>query len=104
VSDACQPIACSLTAEGLAERVEEWRALVASSVQTLESEATVVRMVLDGSDTALLAAAALGQREKACCDFFDVSIDLGSDVRTLTLRVPDGADEVLASFVAMLRA
>jgi hypothetical protein len=97
------PIACSLDAESLTERVDEWRALVASSVRTLESDPTSVRLTLDGADGALLEAAALGQREKACCPFFDVSIDLGADVRTLSLRVPEGAEEVLATFVAMLR-
>ena len=104
MSDDCAPIACSLDAGELTERMEEWRALVASSVRTLESDATTVRLVLDGSDGALLRAAALGQREKACCPFFDVSIDLAADARTLTLGVPDGAEEVLATFVAMLRA
>jgi len=104
VSDDSSPIACSLDAEGLTGRVEEWRALVASSVRTLETDATAVRMALDGSDSALLEAAALGQREKACCPFFDVSIDLAAGARTLTLRVPEGAEEVLATFVAMLRA
>ena len=64
---------------GAHRRVEEWQALVASSVRTLEADATTVRLVLDGSDDALLRAAALGQLEKACCPFFDVSIDLAAD-------------------------
>jgi hypothetical protein len=104
VSDDCGPIACSLDAGARAERVEEWRALLASSVRTLSADATTVRLVLDASDTALLEAAALGQREKACCPFFDVSVDLAPETRTLSLRVPEGAEEVLATFVAMLRS
>ena len=98
------PIACSLDAGEVTERVQEWQALVASSVRELESDATTVRMVLDGADGALLRATALGQREKACCPFFDVSIDLAADARILTLGVPEGAEEVLATFVAMLTA
>jgi hypothetical protein len=102
--DDCGPIACSLDAGALTERVEEWRALVASSVRTFTSDATTVRLVLDESDAALLRAATLGQREKACCPFFEVSVDLAAETRTLSLRVPEGAEEVLATFVALLRS
>jgi hypothetical protein len=104
VSDDCGPIACSLDAGELTNRTEQWQTLVASSVRLLEADATTVRMVLDGSDDALLRAAALGRLEKACCPFFTVSIDLAADASTLTLAVPDGAEDVLATFVAMLRA
>ena len=61
-----------------------------------------MRLVLRGSDAALTAAVALAQREKQCCAFFDVSIVLEADRRTLVLAVPDGAEEVLASFVLLL--
>lgn len=70
------PIACSLDAGSLAERIDEWRALV--------------------------AAASLGQREKRCCAFFDVAIGLGADSRTLSLTVPDGAEGALGAFVVLL--
>lgn len=96
------PIACSLDAGALVERVGEWRDLVASSVVTLRAEATAVHMVLDDSESALLAAASLGQREKQCCAFFDVAIDIGTEHRTLSLSVPAGAEEAMATFVALL--
>jgi hypothetical protein len=98
------PIACTLDAGALTERVDEWRALVASSVVSLEADATSVRLVLDDSDAALTAAASLGQREKQCCAFFDVGIELGPDERALYLRVPPGAEEAIAEFVALLRS
>jgi hypothetical protein len=104
VSDGCAPLACSLEAGARTSRVEEWRALVASSVRTLTSDATTVHLELDQSDAALLLAASLGQREKACCPFFDVSLHLTAETRTLSLRVPEGAEELLASFVAVLRS
>jgi len=69
------PTACSLGAGSLAERIDEWRALVTSS---------------------------FGQREKRCCAFFDVAIGLGADSRTLSLTVPDRAEEALAAFVVLL--
>ena len=99
--DAEVPIACSLDAASFRERAEEWRALSISSVQIA---GTAVRLVLGPSDTDLIAAVALAQREKECCPFFDVSVELQADRRTLVLAVPDGAEEVLDAFVALLDA
>lgn len=98
------PIACTLHAGALDERVEEWRALVATSVVAVESDATSVRLLLTDSEAALLAAVSLGAREKACCPFFDVAIEIQPGSRVLRLSVPDGAQEVLASFAEMLRS
>ncbi|HXA73063.1 MAG TPA: hypothetical protein VNV83_02345 [Acidimicrobiales bacterium] len=101
-TDASTPIACSLDSGSLADRVEEWRAMVATSVVRVEAEPAAVHLVLEPSDDALIAAAALAQREKQCCPFFDVAIDIGAQERTLSLRVPEGAEEAMATFVAML--
>jgi len=95
-------IACSLDAGSMSQRVDEWRAFVATSVSAVVATRTSVRMTLDDSDTALAAAASLGAREKACCPFFDVVIDIGARQRTLSLRAPPGAEEAMASLVAML--
>ena len=97
------PIACGLDAGALADRVEEWRTLVASSVTSVDAEPNSVHLVLDASDEALTAAVALAQREKECCPFFGVTLDIGADTRTLSLSVPNGAEAVMADFVAMLR-
>jgi hypothetical protein len=75
---------------------------VASSVISVEAGDTAVRLVLRPSDEALTSAVALAQREKECCPFFDVTIALEPDRRTLVLAVPEGADDALATFVAML--
>jgi anti-sigma-K factor RskA len=101
-SSPATPIACSLDAGSLADRVEEWRALVATLVVAVEAEPAAVHLVLESSETALVAAVELAQREKQCCPFFDVVIDIGVERRTLSLRVPDGAEEAMATFVAML--
>ena len=102
--DGTEPIACSLDAGSFRTRVDEWRALVASSVTSLEADDRAVRLELRDSDVALTAAVARAQREKECCAFFDVSLMLEADRRTLVLAVPDGAQEVLAAFVALLSA
>ena len=100
--EAPVPLACSLDAGSLAERMEQWRALVASSAVAIDVDARCVRIILDDSPAALVAAASLGQREKRCCAFFDVTIELEPDSRTLSLRVPRGAEDALAAFVAQL--
>jgi hypothetical protein len=99
------PIACSLDAASFQERAEEWRAQVRSpSVVSVEAVGASVRLVLGQSEGALTAAVALAQREKECCPFFDVSVQVEADRRTLVLAVPDDAQELLRSFVALLDA
>jgi hypothetical protein len=98
------PIACSLDAAALADRVDEWRALVASSVVSVVAEPTIVHLALASSDAALVAAVGLAQREKQCCPFFGVAVDIGADHRTLSISVPEGAEEAMATFVAALRS
>lgn len=96
------PIACSLEAGALADRVEEWRALVATCVVSVEAGPTAVHLVLQPSDDALVAAVELAQREKQCCPFFDVTVGIEAQERTLSLRVAEGAEEVMARFAALL--
>jgi len=98
------PVACTLEAESRTDRGEEWRALVASSAVAVDAGTNSVRLVLRDSDDALLAAASLGAREKQCCAFFDVTIEIGLQHRALCLSVPPGAEEALAAFVALLRS
>ena len=95
-------IACNLDAASLGARADEWRVLVASSITSVEADGRTVRLVLRDSDAALTAAVALAQREKECCPFFDVSLALDADRRTLVLAVPEGAQEVLAAFVDLV--
>jgi hypothetical protein len=97
------PIACTLDAESLAVRAAEWRAFVASSVAAVEADETTLRLVLDDSESALVAAASLGAREKACCAFFDVNIEIEADGRALRFSVPAGAEEALAAFLDLVR-
>ncbi len=100
--DDALAIACSLDAGSLEQRVGEWRDLVVSAVDSVEAGPTSVRFVLQAGDDALVAAASLGQREKRCCAFFEVWIELGPDERALVLRVPEGAEDALAEFVTAL--
>jgi hypothetical protein len=98
------PIACTLEAGSTAERADEWRALIASSVVAVEVGIHSVRLVLRDTDEALVSAASLGAREKECCAFFDVGIEIDPERRALCLSVPPGAEEALTTFVALLRS
>jgi hypothetical protein len=98
------PIACTLDAESLAVRSDEWRAFVSSWVSAIETDAATVRLVLNDSEAALVAAASLGAREKACCAFFDVDIELDADRRALRFSVPAGAEAALATFLDLVRS
>jgi hypothetical protein len=97
------PIACTLDAASVAVRTDEWRHFVASSVVAVETDDTTVRLVLQDSDAALVAAVSLGAREKACCAFFDVAVEIDPGRRALRLSVPAGAEEALAAFAALVR-
>jgi len=98
------PIACTLEPDARADRGDEWRAFVTSSVVAIEAGVDSVRLVLVDSDDALVAAASLGAREKRCCAFFDVRIEIEPEQRALRLSVPLGAEDALAAFVAAVRS
>ena len=102
--DEVVPIACTLQAGDLPDRLTEWQAFFASSVISSEAAATSVRLLLDPSDATLLIAASLAQREKRCCAFFDFALLLEAEERWLSVAVPTGAEETLATFLEMLRS
>ncbi len=97
------PIACTLTVESAADRIEEWRTFFGTWIDAAErTKDRELRLRLDGSEKALVIAADLAQREKACCGFFDFCIEVQSDERWLLVRVPDEAAGVLTDIVALL--
>ena len=99
-----KPITCSLDATALQVRGDEWREFVASSTTAVESDDRTLRLVLSDSDAALLSAVHLGAREKACCAFFEVDIEITADQRALRFSVPVGSEQAIASFVALIRS
>ena len=55
---------------------------MAWSVSSAQFDGRAVRLVLRDTDADLTAAVALAQREKECCPFFDVALDIAADRRT----------------------
>lgn len=96
------PIACTLTAEDAADRIEAWRSALGDSV-TAVSRPEPVRLVLGvGSDPARIAVLVdLARREKACCGFFCFAFNVGAQEVTLEVSVPEDATTVLDGFEAL---
>jgi hypothetical protein len=89
------PIACALRVDDAASRGEEWRRFVAGSVVAVERSGTSARLRLRDGDDAVLGAADLARREKACCAFFEFRLALLPEGIWLEVDAPADAAPVL---------
>jgi hypothetical protein len=97
------PIACTLTSESAAARLEEWRHFLAHSTGARHKPGDVaLRVQLDGSAGTLEAAVDLARREKACCSFFEFAIEVEADACWLSITVPPDAADILDDFASLL--
>jgi hypothetical protein len=96
------PIACTLTADAMVDRLAEWRAVFSTMVEKVERHEHQATLTLSGGRDALLTVVDLAEREKACCSFFEFSIELeGFDAR-LHVEVPAEADQILTDLLSLL--
>ena len=99
------PIACTLTTEDAAVRVEEWRAFFTTHTHEVRAlSATEMAVRLGDDDASLLAAADLARREQSCCNFFSFAIEIAPAARWLRVSVPADAAPVLEDFSALATA
>jgi hypothetical protein len=96
------PIACSLAVDDSEERIREWRTFLRDSVVSAERRGYVLRLGLEKSDHVLLTAVDLASREKACCPFFEFSVEIEPTARTFRVEVPPDAGQVLDDLAALL--
>jgi hypothetical protein len=97
------PIACTLTATDAESRVDEWREFLATSTTASERlSGHELRVRLAPAPDALAAAVDLAQREKACCAFFEFSIDVAADHLWLRVTVPPETSRILDDFASFL--
>jgi MerR family copper efflux transcriptional regulator len=89
------PIACTLSVDDAAARGKEWRRFVAGSAVDIERRGTSARLRLRDGDEALLGAADLARREKACCAFFEFRLTLLPEGIWLEVDGPAEAAPVL---------
>jgi hypothetical protein len=85
-----EPLVCSLTEQAARGQLDEWRRLASDpAVEVTRASPTRLAFhVNDGLDR-VEAVVGLAQREKACCPFFDFSLDIATDSVTLVVSVPD---------------
>jgi len=96
------PIACTLTATELDDRVEEWRQVLGRSVSGAERHSPLeLRLALSDGPADIGTLAQLAQKEKACCAFFGFRFEVEADRRTFVISVPDGAETLLDEFARM---
>ncbi len=98
------PIACTLTADAATDRIAEWRAALATSVVTMArtSPRRAELRLVDGPGPAGQLVD-LARREKACCSFFDFTVEFDAQGATLLVQVPEDAVGLLDDFMTLGR-
>ena len=97
------PIACSLDADEMSDRLAEMSAV--GAVALLDSRLAGRRAQLRFADTGDIPdrLAAIVAAESACCAFLTMKLRDLTDAISLTIDAPDGAEPVLADLVAAFR-
>jgi hypothetical protein len=88
------PIACTLEASAVGDRVTEWRKLLAAVVErrTLDGG---VSLQLPARPELAAAVADLAMREQGCCAFFEFSLRMGGDGLWLDVTAPPDAAPIV---------
>src|SRR4051812_28952113 len=92
------PIACSLSASELRERLADMSAIGESSL--LAADVNGSRAVLRFRPGAGEQLAAIVAAEARCCPFLNMELDDAPDAVRLTIEAPAGAEPVLHDLVA----
>lgn len=90
------PIACTLDAGAMPDRVAEWQALL-DEATTRERTTDGALRVTFASDTSLPELARLVAAEQTCCAFFSFRITVDQRGVGLEVRAPAGADEIVTA-------
>ena len=98
------PIVCTLTADAALGRVAEWKAFLSTMVQRIEMSTNQATLTLLGGRDVLLMVTDLAEREKACCPFFQFSIELDGVEARLHIEVPNEAGPILTDLLALVPA
>ncbi|MBA2629694.1 MAG: hypothetical protein H0U84_01545 [Thermoleophilaceae bacterium] len=98
------PIACSLSATELRQRLADMRAIGRAAL--VSSEATDAQAVLRfrRDEQTLAALGDIVAAERECCAFLSLDLTNEPDAVVLTIRAPDGAEPVAHELVAAFRS
>jgi MerR family transcriptional regulator, copper efflux regulator len=80
-------VSCSLEHDAQAERVEQWRTLIAHG--QVEASGNGLRIVFDRSTEIAERVGRLSAEEVSCCSFFAFRIEISASVVVLDVVVPD---------------
>ena len=86
LSDKAAPIACSLSADALGDRLDEWRSVLAGVRHRSAIDGGVRLEFVDGVDLAGLAG--LVAAEQDCCRFFSFALTIDERGVALEVRAP----------------
>jgi hypothetical protein len=96
------PIACTLTAVAAVDRLAEWQTFLSSMVVHIDHHRTTATLTLRDGNEAIVTAVDLAEREKACCAFFEFSLELVGSAAHLLVDVPDDAAPVLSDLLSLV--
>lgn len=90
------PIACSLDAGSVPDRISDWRALVARAVSR-EPITGGTALQFDASPELVAEAARLAAAEQDCCTFFTFTLQMTTGQVRLEVRAPEDAADIVAA-------
>ena len=94
------PIACNLDAEQLQDRLAELKAIGRTSLRRVERTSQRARLRFARADAVRERLDEIVEAESRCCAFMDFELSEAGDEIVMTISVPEGAEPVLAEFVA----
>jgi hypothetical protein len=84
------------------DRLNEWRSVFSTMVEKVDRQENRATLTLAPGREALLTVADLAEREKACCSFFEFSIEFDGLDRRLDVKVPADAHQMLTDLLSLL--
>lgn len=90
------PIACTLEASSMPERLGEWQAILDRVRARSTTDAGALRLELD-ADVDVAELARLVAAEQRCCAFFSFAITVDGRGIALEVTAPDDATDVVAA-------
>ena len=97
------PIACSLSAAELPERLAELAALGRAALVDTRTEPHHAQLRFAAGEGVRERVEAMVAAESSCCSFLTMSVSEEPDLVVLTIDAPEGAELVLDEMVAAFR-
>ncbi len=97
------PIACSLDATELRERLAKMAALGHETLVQVDDEGSRVRLRFAARPGIEARLEQIVAEERRCCPFLTMHIAVGGGAATLQVEAPQGAEGILSELVAAFR-